>query len=226
MKTIKSLLSNSLTVFIRLLLTVIILPLVRLIWIREVAGLFNIPKEGGAVIAFNHQSYFDFIGFFAITPRPIYYIAAEKFYTRETHPMWKPIMKATGQIRVDRSSNNKEAVYEAVYEHLRRGDLVGIFPEGTRAPSNTEMLPAFIGVARFAHHAHVPVVPVGIQGAYEILSRHDTFPSFRKILKFNIGQPINPPLSGDEDALRTYTNDVMRHIEQLSNKPYPHGDNK
>ena len=55
-------------------------PVVRLLLIRRVGGLANIPKSGSAILAFNHQSFFDFICVPAIAPRNIHFLAAEKFF--------------------------------------------------------------------------------------------------------------------------------------------------
>lgn len=208
---------------IRLILRYIIFPLVRLVWIHKVTGIEHIPKEGSVLIAFNHQSYFDFIGFMAISPRPIYYLAAEKFYGKKTNLLWGPIMQATGQIRVNRKSKDKDEVYKTVYELLRQGKLVGIFPEGTRAQNNMEMLKAFPGIARFSITAQVPVLPVGIKGAYEIMSRHVSKPRFIKVLEFIIGDPIYPLVNKKTMTKEEYqdlTNNIMQEISILSDKKY------
>lgn len=205
----------------------IVLPLVRLLWVRRVTGLEHIPSEGAAIIVLNHQSYFDFIGFVAVAPRSVHFLAAEKFYTKETHWIWGPVMDATGQIRVDRKSNNKEAVYKAVEDNLQQGRLIGIFPEGTRAPQGTEMLRGFTGATRFAAKSRVPLIPVGVKGAYEIMSRHDKVPRLKKILEFHIDKPIHLPteaVNWDKDEHQRMTDSVMRVISKLSNKPYPYGE--
>lgn len=198
-------------------------PLVRFLWIKEVKGLENIPKTGPVILAFNHQSYFDFISFIAVSPKNIHYLSAEKFFAAK---LLKPLMHLTGQIMVDRTSRDKRAVHNAVGEYLNSGKMIGIFPEGTRAPFSGEMLYAFTGVAKYASRWNVPVVPVGIQGAYEVMSRFDKWPKIKKIISINIGEPIlfekykNAKMN--KKACRVLTDRIMIKIAELSGKQYPH----
>jgi 1-acyl-sn-glycerol-3-phosphate acyltransferase len=198
-------------------------PIVRLIWIQKVEGLESIPKTGPVIIAFNHQSYFDFLCFIAVCPRQIYYLSAEKFFS---HPFWKHAMKFTGQIKVHRQEHDKQKLHATIHDHLRNGSIIGIFPEGTRASHPTEMLHAFTGVAKYAVNAGVPVIPVGIQGTHGVMARGDHFPQFRKIVSFHIGAPIHfkehygKDLS--EKEYRNLTDNVMLEISRLSKKSYSH----
>ena len=198
-------------------------PIVRLIWVKKVAGLENIPKTGPAILVFNHQSYFDFICFIAVSPRNIHYLSAEKFFT---HPVWSFIMIITGQIRVDRKSNDKHKLHESVYAHLDSGKLIGIFPEGTRSPHENKMLKGFPGVVKYAIHKKVLVIPVGIKGTYEVMSRHDSLPRFKKIVKIIIGNPIffeiHHNTTPDNKVLDTLTHGIMVEISRLSGREYQH----
>lgn len=198
-------------------------PIIRLIWIKKVTGLENIPSYGPAIIAFNHQSYFDFVCFIAISPRNIHFLSAEKFFN---HKLWRIIMKITGQIKVDRLNHDKHETHKLVHEHLDAGKLIGIFPEGTRAQDKTLMLKAFTGVARYSVYKKVPVIPVGIKGTFDIMSRHDKKPRFRKIVEIHIGKPIDGHiyLKGElgDDEYERITNKIMLDISKLSGKMYPH----
>jgi len=91
-------------------------PFARLIWIRQVTGIENIPKKGPAIIAFNHQSYFDFLCFIAVSPRQTHFLAAEKFFS---HAVWKHFMRFTGQIKVNRSEHDKHMLHATIYDHLK-----------------------------------------------------------------------------------------------------------
>ena len=64
------------------LIYLILKTLIKNIWIAEVEGLENIPNSGPAIIASNHESYFDFLCFSAICPRPVTYLAAEVFFKK------------------------------------------------------------------------------------------------------------------------------------------------
>lgn len=196
-------------------------PFARLIWIKKVYGLEHIPKTGPAIVAFNHQSYFDFLCFIAICPRQVHFLSAEKFFS---HTVWKHLMKFTGQIKVHRKEHDKHILHATVHDHLKSGKIIGIFPEGTRASDPIEMLHAFTGVARYAIDGQVPVIPVGIKGAHEVMSRNDTFPKFRKIISFHIGVPIHfKEHHGKiltEKEYRDATDQIMLEISKLSGKQY------
>jgi 1-acyl-sn-glycerol-3-phosphate acyltransferase len=204
-------------------LKIIFAPFFHWIWIEKVTGLDNLPKKSSAIIAFNHQSYFDFLCFIAACPRPIHFLSAEKFFS---HWFWNPLMRMTGQIKVDRLSHDKQLTHARVYHHIKEGKLIGIFPEGSRAPDRNEMLKAFTGVSKYAITGQVPVIPVGIKGTHEVMSRFDRTPKFKKIISLHIGKPIKfeehyGKIMSETDY-QYFTDKIMLEIAALSGKKYPH----
>lgn len=199
-------------------------PVVKKVWVEEIEGLEHFPKKGGIILASNHESYFDFITAIAASPRKIHYMAAEKFFLSR---LWRPLMHATGQIRVDRRSKDKKKAFGYVYSALKQERVVGIFPEGTRNRVNDGNLQkAFTGVARFALAGKVPVLPVGIVGTYEIMAPHDKFPKFNKKAKIRIGEPMHfkeyHDVEHTDEILLEVTEKIMVRISELSGKEYPH----
>jgi 1-acyl-sn-glycerol-3-phosphate acyltransferase len=194
--------------------------LVRRIWVGDVHGLENIPKEGACLVALNHESYFDFFCFTAAIDRRIHYLAAEKFFE---HPIWKWIMRAMECIRVDRCSRVNRAALKKINEAIAKERLVGIFPEGTRSP-NGRLLRGKPGIAYLALHTGIPVIPVGLKGTYEIMSRHDRFPRLRKA-EIRIGKPVRfemPSEGKPEPAyLQQVTDSIMIRIAELTGESYP-----
>ncbi len=197
--------------------------LIRLIWVKKVEGIENIPKDGPVIIAFNHQSIFDFLCFISVSPRHIHYLSAEKFFS---HFIWTPLVKMTGQIKVDRTSHDKRILHNTIHKYLDHDKMVGIFPEGTRSPFEEEMLFAFTGVAKYAIRGQVPVVPVGIKGTYEVMSRHDKKPKFKKVVTFHIGEPMYfeeyRKSKLNKKAFRVLTDKIVMEISKLCGKCYPH----
>ncbi len=189
--------------------------IIGLIWIKKIEGLENLPRAGAFIIAANHSSYLDFISLIAALPERVYFLAAEKFYKSW---FWRPLVVGTGQIRVDRNSPDKKEVYQKVFAVLHAGRVLGIFPEGTRSPDG-KIGKAFTGVAKFSLGAKVPVVPVAIKGAYEIMSRHDKWPKFRKNIEIKIGRQIffeeYYNKENDDAVLREVTDKIMGNIEKL-----------
>ncbi len=189
---------------------------VKLIWIKRVEGLDNIPKNGPYIIAANHCSYFDFIALIAVLPKRIYFLAAEKFYKSA---FWYPLVAWTGQIKVDRKSSDKKEVYRKTLSILNSGKVLGIFPEGTRSLDG-QIGKTYTGVARFVLEAKVPVVPVGIVGSYEVMSRYDKKPKFKKIIKIRIGKPMYFEeyyrKENNEFIFREITDKIMKKIAILA----------
>jgi 1-acyl-sn-glycerol-3-phosphate acyltransferase len=184
-------------------------PIIKLIWVSKVEGLEHIPKKGSVIIAANHCSYFDFLCLVAVSPRPIYFLAAEKFFASK---FWRPLMLATGQIMVDRKSNNKDAVIEAAKGVLDFGAILGIFPEGTRSRTG-KIQKAYSGVAKIAIENKVNVIPAGIIGAFDVMSPHDKLPKFKKIVSIKFGSSFD--VVSETDA-QLFTDKIMKKIEELS----------
>ncbi len=199
----------------------IISPIIKFFWVAEIEGLHNIPKDGAVIIASNHESYFDFLCFASISPRKVHYLAAEKFFENK---IWNVLMQLTGQIKVDRKNHNKSKVHQQVYSALYQGRVIGIFPEGTRSPDG-KLLKAFTGVAKFALNSKTPVIPVGMTGTYEIMSRHDKFPKFKKA-KIKIGEPMHfkefYDMEHADDHFQAVTDKIMLKIAELTGEEYVH----
>jgi len=187
-------------------------PILKIIWIKKIEGLSNIPKRGPFVIAANHSSYFDFLILPAIFPMRIYFLAAEKFFD---HPVWRIIMKLTGQIKVDRKADDKTDVYKKALEVLNDGGVLCIFPEGTRS-STRELQRAYCGVSKISYLSKTVILPVAIKNTYDIMSRHDRMPKFTKTCEIVIREPIPfsvPPENVIENDFHTIrTGLVMRQI--------------
>lgn len=203
-------------------------PLIRAIWVKDHQGMHHIKRhKGGAIIAANHQSFFDFLCLVSVSGRNIHFLSAEKFFR---HPWWRKLMKMTGQIKVDRKAEDKSAVHLSVKDHLNKKQLIGIFPEGTRSPSPTEMLKAYTGIARYALEHHIPIIPVGIKGAHEIHNIVDKKLNFTKSVSVAVGEPMYFEeyygLSEDHEILTEVTEKVIKKIEELSGKVYPHYQSK
>ena len=197
--------------------------LIRLIWVKKVEGIKNIPKKGPVIVAFNHQSFFDFLCFISVSPRHVHYLSAEKFFS---HKVWAPLMKLTEQIKVDRKQHDKRILHSTIYSHLNHNKMIGIFPEGTRSPYQDEMLYAFTGVAKYAIKGRVPVIPVGIKGTYDIMAKSDKKPKFNKTVTIHVGEPIHFTdyfdVKLNKKAYRVLTDRIMREIVKLSGKNYSH----
>jgi 1-acyl-sn-glycerol-3-phosphate acyltransferase len=198
----------------------VIEPLIRLIWVKKVVGKNNLPKKGAYLLTANHQSYFDWLTLYSVMSRHTTFLAAEKLFTSR---LWRPFMEYTGQIKVDREAEDKSIPLGLGLEILADGQVLAIFPQGTRSRSG-QIEKTFTGVARLALEARVPVVPVGIKGAYEVMAPSAKKPKFKKIVEIYFGQPMD--LSQYYDALKTkelyreITNEIMTEVARLAGLEY------
>ena len=129
----------------------------------DVRGLQHIPRHGGAIIACNHPSVLDGIFLLVVSSRPVRFLVAENFYN---HPLLKPFFRALGSIEVFRTKTHNGDALRTAVEALERGELVGIFPEGTVHFGGT-MQQVKQGVALLALRTGCPVIPLGIMGSRE-----------------------------------------------------------
>ncbi len=130
-------------------------------WRIEVHGLEHVPPHGGAVLAFNHHSYLDFL--MVAWPvvrslrRPLRFLAKRELWSSRTVG-W--VVRAGEAVPVDRGSESGRAgALDAAVAALRAGDLVAVAPEQTISPS-LELLPLRTGAVKMAQRAGVPIVPV------------------------------------------------------------------
>lgn len=124
----------------------------------RVEGLGHVPAAGGALLASNHLSYLDPPVLAAAVPhRQVYFMAKKELFEA---PLLGRLLDSYGSFPVERGSGDRRAVDRAL-GLLGRGQLMGIYPEGTRSPDGS-LQPGRIGVAALALRAGVPVVPLAV----------------------------------------------------------------
>jgi 1-acyl-sn-glycerol-3-phosphate acyltransferase len=161
----------------------------------QLIGTEHVPRTGGAVLAYNHISYVDFIlGGYAALPnkRLVRFMANESQFR---HRISGPLMRGMRHIAVDRRAG--AASYTDAVRYLRAGELVGVFPEATISRSS-ELKEFKTGAVRMATEADVPIVPVVLWGTQRLLTKdHPRDFSRGKTIAITVGPPITP--GTDED---------------------------
>lgn len=151
----------------------------------RVRGLEKVPR-GGALLLVNHQSFLDPLFVAAGMSRPVSYLARDNLF-RVPGIGW--LLSRTYVMPISRESAGTESLRLSI-NRCRQGYLVGIFPEGTRTTDGRvgDFKPGFVAIAR---RSGVPVLPVGIAGAFESYSRRHRFPRPGQI-RVVFGDPIPP----------------------------------
>ncbi|MEZ5371631.1 MAG: 1-acyl-sn-glycerol-3-phosphate acyltransferase [Microthrixaceae bacterium] len=196
-------------------------PAFKFAWRVTTEGIDNIPKSGGAIIAPNHLSVLDSFFVPCMLPRRITYVGKAEYLDD-----WKTrvLFPAMGMIPIDRrGGEHAKNALEAAADVLRRGELFGIYPEGTRSRSGM-LHRGHTGMARLAMETNSPIVPVGLLGTLAVQPPDAKFPRPFRNVHIRFGEPISPERylerMGDRLALRQLTDEVMWEIRRLTGQEY------
>ena len=212
--------------FYWVLKTIVLGPVLRLLFRPWVEGEENIPAEGAAIFASNHLSFSDSIFLPLVLPRRLTFLAKSDYFTgrglkgRATAAFFRGV----GQVPVDRSGGRaSDAALASGLKVLRRGEFLGIYPEGTRSPDG-RLYRGKTGVARMALEAEVPVLPVAMIDTEKIQPPGRKRPTLGIRVGIKIGAPLDfsryEGMEGDRFVLRSITDEIMYELMELSGQEY------
>jgi 1-acyl-sn-glycerol-3-phosphate acyltransferase len=178
-------------------------------------GAERIPATGPVVLAANHESIIDpwFLG--TATPRPVHYLAKAELFR---YPVVKQILDGLGCIPVRRQGDLGRAA-SAANIVLERGEVVGLFPQGTCLPYRAR--PFRRGAARLALAAGAPVVPVllvGTERSIQPRTRRIGFPEVTIV----VGEPL--PTAGTEPTRKAAVELTARLEREIAALRAPYGE--
>jgi 1-acyl-sn-glycerol-3-phosphate acyltransferase len=204
----------------------ILYPFLRLVFRPWAEGIENVPRTGPAILASNHLSFSDH--FFAPLPLPrkVVFLAKSEYFTGRglKGVINNAFFRGMGQIPVDRTGG--EAGDRALATGLRvlaAGNLLGIYPEGTRTPDG-RLFRGKTGVARLALEAKVPVIPCAMIGGFEFQPPGRIAPKLTVRPGVRFGRPLDFSryygLEADRVVLRAVTDEIIYEIMRLSGQEY------
>ncbi|MFV0633656.1 lysophospholipid acyltransferase family protein [Demequina sp.] len=160
--------------------------LARGLWATEVRGRECLPREGAAIVVANHVGFIDGPVLHGVIPRGSHFLIGSHMFRGPLGP----ILGAAGQIRVDGSG--REALALGL-EVLRRGDVVGMFPEGTRGAGRADAVMG--GAAWLALRSGAPIVPTTMVGTRHTGEPVGVWPRPRRRILVEFGEPVDiaPP---------------------------------
>ena len=211
--------------FYWLLKGILLGPMLRAIFRPEVTGEEHVPVEGAAILASNHLSFSDSIFLPLMLRRRVTFLAKSDYFTgRGVKGRLKAgFFKGVGQLPLDRTGGGSSGAALATgLRLLRSGQLLGIYPEGTRSPDG-RLYRGKTGVARMALEAKVPVLPVAMIGTDKVQPIGKVVPHLGRV-RIVIGPPLDfsryEGMEDDRFVLRSITDEIMYELMQLSGQEY------
>jgi 1-acyl-sn-glycerol-3-phosphate acyltransferase len=204
----------------------ILYPVLRVVFRPWAEGTDNVPREGPAILASNHLSFSDHFFGPLLLPRKVVYLAKAEYFTGRGLKglVSKAFFSGVGQIPVDRSGG--EASERALNTGLRvlaEGNLLGIYPEGTRTPDG-RLYRGKTGVARLALEGRAPVIPCAMVNTFELQPPGTIVPRLRFRPGARFGKPLDFSryygMESDRLVLRAVTDEIMYALMELAGQEY------
>ncbi|RLE25764.1 MAG: HAD-IB family hydrolase [Actinobacteria bacterium] len=192
----------------------------------EIDGIENIPENGGAILVFNHRSYFDptVMGLvIAKAGRNVRGLGKKEVFDA---PIIGRLMRAAGGIRVDRGTGSDEPLDSAI-EAVEAGDILMMAPQGTipRGPAFFDPeLKGRWGAARIAAATQAPVIPVGLWGTEKVWPRSAKIPRLsltdRPLVTASVGPPVKLKYKSPNADTKRIMKALVALLPQEAREPY------
>jgi len=196
-------------------------PVLRYFYRIRVEGLENVPASGPAILASNHVSFCDSIFLPLVLRRRITFVAKAEYFD---NPRTAWFFRAVGQIPISREGGSaSERALDAARQVLARGELFGIYPEGTRSPDG-RLYRGHTGVARLALQTGAPVLAVAMIGTREVQRIGQAVPNVFRTVTVRFSEPMDfsryARPAADPLVLRQITDEIMFELRALSGQEY------
>lgn len=191
----------------------------------KVEGLEYVPTSGPAILAGNHVSFSDHFFVPLVVPRKVVYLAKADYFNGKgvVGKLTAGFFNSVGQKPVDRSSGRAGlAAIQTAVDVLAEGDVLGIYPEGTRSPDG-RLYRGRVGVARLWLESKAPLLPCAVIGTDVIQPPGKKVPKVAPVA-VRFGPPMDMSrydgAKRDGVLFRQVTDDIMKAIQALSGQEY------
>ena len=204
----------------------LVVALVVLLWRPGIRGAEHLPRRGGVILASNHVSWTETVFMPAQLPRVVHFLAKSDLMSGRSlrGRMVGALLRGIHLVPTDRGGGSaSHGAVAAGLSVLRRGEVLGIYPEGTRSPDG-RLYRGKTGAARMALEAGVPIVPAVAHGAYEAMQGRKLLPRRRPRIIIELGEPIDPRAAVHDveprRQARELTDLLMRELQKMSGQEY------
>ena len=198
----------------------VLAPVARRLWRIETHGFERLPPDGPAILCPNHISFLDSAFLMLTLPRNVSFVGKAEYMDSWKTKFLFPVM---GMIPIDRRGGSPaRAALDTAAVVLRRGELFGIYPEGTRSRDG-RLHKGRTGAARLALEEGVPIYPVGIVGTDSIQPPDAKVPRLTGTCSITVGRAVRPERYAAAEPHRAYRaliDEVMFEIRELSGQEY------
>jgi 1-acyl-sn-glycerol-3-phosphate acyltransferase len=201
-------------------------PVLRAVWRPWAEGLENVPDEGPVILASNHLSFCDSFFMPLLVGRKVTFLAKAEYFTTPGVKglLSRAFFAGVGQVPIDRDDPDaSRAALTTGVRVLRGGNILGIYPEGTRSPDG-RLYRGKTGVARMALESGAVVVPCAMINTAIIQPTGRMVPKLRPRPGVRFGAPLDfsrfAGLGGDRLVERSMTDEIMYALMQLSGQEY------
>jgi 1-acyl-sn-glycerol-3-phosphate acyltransferase len=201
-------------------------PILRVVFRPWAEGVENVPRQGPVILAGNHLSFADhFFGPLHLRRKVISLGKSDYFTGRGVKGFFTRLFfSGVGTVPIDRSGGKaSEAALRTGMRVLREGNVLGIYPEGTRSPDG-RLYKGKTGVARLALMSRVPVIPWAMVHTFEMMPPGHPLPKLGIRPGVRFGKPLDFSryygMEEDRLVLRAVTDEIMYALMELSEQEY------
>ncbi|MFC4059776.1 lysophospholipid acyltransferase family protein [Planomonospora corallina] len=204
----------------------ILSPFLHVIFRPWAEGVENVPKEGPVILAGNHLSFADHFFGALFLPRKVISLGKAEYFTGRglKGMISRAFFSGVGTVPIDRSGGKaSEAALRTGLRILGEGNVLGIYPEGTRSHDG-RLYKGKTGVARLALESRAPVIPWAMVSTFEMMPPGRLIPRLGIRPGVRFGKPLDFSryygMEEDRLVLRAVTDEIMYALMELSGQEY------